>query len=291
MSRLTAFPYYGGKSIHLNWLLPRLPMTQIYVEPFGGSAAVLLNRDKSKAEIYNDLSGTVVNFFRVLRDQREELIEKISLTLYSREELEAATRFIERGREYLERWPVEWARCFFVTARQTYMAGRDGWVTAGMNSEKVRAWWSGIASLDRVYERFKGVQIECCDAMNLIKRFDKPEALMYQDPPYLLSTRVDTDSYDFEMTEEQHTELAEFNLQSKAKIAISGYESVLYTELYEDNGWYRTDWDTRIGSDAHSHRTESLWSNYNPDAVRHVDQTGLDEFFKLFKNNNESMEE
>ena len=286
LSRLTAFPYYGGKSIHLNWLLPRLPMTQIYIEPFGGSAAVLLNRDKSVTEIYNDLSGTVVNFFRVLRDQRDELIEKMSLTLYSREELETAARFIRRGREYLERWPVEWARCFFVTARQSFMANRKDWVTADVTSGKLHAWWSGIAGLDRVYERFKGVQIDCFDALSLIKKFDKPEVLMYQDPPYLHSTRVLKEQYDFEMTEEQHAELAEFNLQSKAKIAISGYKSVLYTELYDDNGWHRTDWETSTGSRTASRRTESLWTNYNPDEVRHVDQTGLDEYFKLWRNNN-----
>ena len=65
--RLIAFGWYGGKFSHLGWLLPLLPPAHHYCEPFGGSAAVLLNRNPSPVETYNDMDGEVVNFFRVLR--------------------------------------------------------------------------------------------------------------------------------------------------------------------------------------------------------------------------------
>ena len=80
-----AFGWYGGKFNHLNWLLNLLPQTHHYCEPFGGSAAVLLNREPSPVETYNDLDGEVVNFFRVLRDNTDELIKAIALTPFSRE--------------------------------------------------------------------------------------------------------------------------------------------------------------------------------------------------------------
>ena len=67
------FVWYGGKFSHLNWLLPLLPATPYYVEPFAGSGAVLFNRQPSSVETYNDLDGEVVNFFRVLRGQPDEL--------------------------------------------------------------------------------------------------------------------------------------------------------------------------------------------------------------------------
>ena len=51
MRHVIAFGWYGGKFSHLKWLLPLLPSCQHYCEPFGGSAAVLLNRDPSPAEI------------------------------------------------------------------------------------------------------------------------------------------------------------------------------------------------------------------------------------------------
>ncbi|WP_277094053.1 DNA adenine methylase [Alicyclobacillus mali (ex Roth et al. 2021)] len=52
--RRIAFGWYGGKYSHLSWLLPLLPRAHHYCEPFGGSAAVLLNRTPSPVETYND---------------------------------------------------------------------------------------------------------------------------------------------------------------------------------------------------------------------------------------------
>src|SRR3972149_492337 len=84
--RLICFGWYGGKYNHLDWLLPLLPEAHHYCEPFGGSAAVLLNRAPSPVETYNDIDGEVVNFFRVLRDKKDDLVEAIGLTPFSREE-------------------------------------------------------------------------------------------------------------------------------------------------------------------------------------------------------------
>ncbi len=80
MSKLIAFGWYGGKFNHLNWLLPLLPESTHYCEPFGGSAAVLINKKPSPVETYNDIDGEVVNFFKVLRDRSDELIKAIGLT-------------------------------------------------------------------------------------------------------------------------------------------------------------------------------------------------------------------
>src|SRR5207253_1233820 len=90
MGKLIAFGWYGGKFSHLGWLLPLLPKTRHYCEPFAGSAAVLLNRSPSPVETYNDIDGEVTNFFRTLRDQLEELVSQIGLTPLSREKFEVA---------------------------------------------------------------------------------------------------------------------------------------------------------------------------------------------------------
>src|SRR5205823_3664247 len=108
-----AFGWYGGKFNHLGWLLPLLPCCHHYCEPFAGSAAVLLNRQPSPVETYNDIDGEVVNFFRVLRSQKEALIEAIGLTPFSREEFYEALRDSAGDLADLER-----ARRFFVRARQ-----------------------------------------------------------------------------------------------------------------------------------------------------------------------------
>jgi DNA adenine methylase len=111
--RKIAFGWYGGKFSHLEWLLPLLPDAHHYCEPFGGSAAVLLNRPPTPVETYNDLDGEIVNFFRVLRDKKADLVEAIGLTPFSREEFYIACEPPGKRISNLER-----ARRFFVRARQ-----------------------------------------------------------------------------------------------------------------------------------------------------------------------------
>ena len=108
-NKLIAFGWYGGKFSHLDWLLPLLPEALHYCEPFGGSAAVLLNRKPAMVETYNDIDGEVVNFFRVLRSDKEMLIEAIGLTPFSREEFEVAISPITPDISNFER-----ARRFFI---------------------------------------------------------------------------------------------------------------------------------------------------------------------------------
>jgi DNA adenine methylase len=112
MAKAIAFGWYGGKFNRLNWLLPLLPPATHYCEPFAGSGAVLLNRQPSPVETYNDLDGEVVNFFRVLRDRQEELIKSIGLTPFAREELRIATEEPLDNLSELER-----ARRFFFRVR------------------------------------------------------------------------------------------------------------------------------------------------------------------------------
>src|ERR671939_119109 len=109
MGKIIAFGWYGGKYSHLDWLLPLLPKTTHYCEPYGGSAAVLINREPSPVETYNDIHGEVVNLFRVLREQGDDLIKAIGLTPFSRAEFEKACSESTENLSELER-----ARRFYI---------------------------------------------------------------------------------------------------------------------------------------------------------------------------------
>lgn len=78
-----AFSYLGGKSRLAPWIASLLPAHRTYVEPFAGSAAVLFAKALSKTEIINDRDRSVVCFFRVLRDQPDELVRVLTLTPYA----------------------------------------------------------------------------------------------------------------------------------------------------------------------------------------------------------------
>ena len=266
--KIIAFGWYGGKYSHLDWLLPLLPKSHHYCEPFAGSAAVLMNRESSPIETYNDIDGEVANFFRILRDQKEALIQAIGLTPFSREEFCVALNRAEPGLSGLER-----ARRFFVRARQvrtglaqTATLGR--WANckntsrAGM-SGAVSRWLGSIEGLAEAAARLMRVQIENRPALEIIALYDSPATLFYCDPPYLHSTRGDAKAYGFEMTDDQHGDLAESLNTIQGKAAVSGYRSDQMDRLYRGrHGWRRIDASERICHSVKKGRTESLWVKY-----------------------------
>jgi len=60
-----------------------------------------------------------------------------------------------------------------------------------------------------IAKRLKQVQIENRPAIELIKRVDTEDTFFYVDPPYLHETRNRKKIYSFEMTNDDHIELAE----------------------------------------------------------------------------------
>jgi len=259
------FGWYGGKFSHLEWLLPLLPKAHHYCEPYSGSAAVLLNREPSPVETYNDIDGDVVNFFRVLRNRHDELIRSIALTPFSREEFHVAVNGPTQGVNDLER-----ARRFYIRARQartglaqTATLGR--WANckntsrAGM-SGVVSRWLGGIEALQDIAKRLLRVQIENRPAIDIIRLYDDDKTVFYCDPPYMHETRGDTKAYGFEMTSDQHWELAETLQQCKGLVAISGYRCKSMDMWYR--GWKRFDAPVKAIHSTKQLRQECLWMNY-----------------------------
>ena len=263
--RKIAFGWYGGKFSHLDWLLPLLPKTLQYCEPFGGSGAVLLNREPSPVETYNDMDGEVVNFFRVLRKHKEELVESIGLTPFSREE------FYQAVTDYGPHLPdLERARRFYVRARQVrtglaQTASLGRWANckntsrAGM-SGVVSRWLGAVEGLPEIADRLLRVQMENRPAVEVIRLYDDRGTLFYCDPPYPHESRGDRKAYGFEMTDDQHVQLAGVLAKAKGKVAISGYHCDLMDRLYK--GWRCIDAPPKTCHSVKQLRVEVLWVNY-----------------------------
>lgn len=264
--KLIAFGWYGGKFSHLNWLLPLLPECHHYCEPFAGSAAVLLNREPSPVETYNDIDGEVANFFRVLRDRKQELVEKIGLTPFAREEF---YRSVTKNPITIDD-PVERARLFYVRARQArtglaQTASLGRWANcrntsrAGM-SGVVSRWLGAIEDLPHIAMRLMRVQIENRPANEVIRLYDDSKTLFYCDPPYVHDSRTDRKAYGYEMSDVEHRELAYTLKRCRGKVAISGYRCNLMDELYK--GWRRLDAPEKMCHSVKKARIEALWVNF-----------------------------
>ncbi len=238
-------------------LIPLIPAHRIYVEVFGGAAALLFAKKPSLIEVYNDINSDLVNFYRVLRDEEkfERFYKKVSLTLYSREEYYYCC---DTWRECED--DVERAYRWFVVARMSF-SGRlgKGWgyniTSCARNmSAAISTWLGCIEDLPRFHERVVRVQIENKDFRDILKTYDTPETFFYLDPPYIHDTRK-SGGYEYEMSNDDHRELVEMLLDIKGVAMLSGYKHAIYEPL-ERSGWMREDFITACHA---AGRTRYTW--------------------------------
>ncbi|MEU7980540.1 DNA adenine methylase [Micromonospora sp. NPDC049081] len=255
-------PYFGGKITTGPAIAALLPTYDHYVEPYCGSLAVLLAKAPSRHETVNDLDGDLMTFWRVLRDQPDDLARVCALTPHSRAEYAAA---YEPADADLERARRIWVQLSQSRAGQRTRTGWRHFVNPlGSNSGMPRYLAGYVDRIGPAAERLRDVSLECLPALDLIAKYGADErVLLYVDPPYLASTRqAGGGGYVHEMkTEADHRDLADALHACKAAVVLSGYASDLYDrELYP--GWARHTIAASTGQGGTwANRTEVLWSN------------------------------
>lgn len=252
----TLLNYPGAKWGMAPYICSIMPPHRSYLEPFFGSGAVLFAKPPSAIETVNDVDGDIVNFFSVLRDNPDALAEKIALTPYARDVFEDAHR--DRGSD-----PFDRAYRFAIRSKmghgfKTYQkTGFKIDVYARENSYAVKCWNRLPKDLLAAAERLKGVQIENRPALDLIRKFNHQNVLIYADPPYLLNTRGGK-QYRYEMSEQDHMELLEALMSHKGSVILSGYPSEMYSETLK--GWHEI--QRKSYNQNSDQRTEVLWCNF-----------------------------
>lgn len=254
--------YHGGKWRLAPWIISHFPKHRIYVEPFGGAASVLLRKERSYAEIYNEIDAEIVSLFRILRDDEDgaKLRRLLELTPFARMEFEQAYK---PARDRFER-----ARRLIIRSFMGF--GSDGIrteLTTGFRANSNRSgtspshdWVNYAAALPLLIERIAGVVIECRDYLDCIDQHDGAQTLLYVDPPYVWATRKINHrghGYRYEMDDADHERLLSRLLAAQSMVVLSGYS----TDLYESRlaSWRRVKCETY--ADGAQPRTECLWLN------------------------------
>lgn len=255
--------YMGSKAAHADWIIEYLPRHTCYVEVFGGSGALLLAKNPTAVEVYNDLDGGLVNLFSVLRDRKKsaELAELLNLTLYSREEHRWARqnwRSISENASDVER-----ARLYYLLVMSSYNGKFGNTFSASALSGKNRAtqFRRYKEKFGPVTERLQKVVIECRSFEELFPLYDSPKTLWYLDPPYVASTRGRTDYYaNDNMPDEQHLLMLDLASSAQGAVVISGYRSRLYDQYLEGCGWQVVEKPVKVSRRQGARdRTEVLW--------------------------------
>lgn len=249
--------YPGSKWSIADWIIGYIPKHHTYLEPFFGSGAVLFNKERSDIETVNDLDGDIVNLFSWIRNDPERLAREIYYTPYSRRVYEEAIRNEEE--ESLNRALQFCIRCNMGHGYRTN-GHKVGWKVDVQGREKAYAandWRTLPERLIEAADRLRGVQIEQMAAVDLIRRYNFKDVLIYCDPPYLLETRGRR-QYRYELEREQHEELLACLLEHKGPVLISGYESEFYNESLA--GWEKV--HKSVTAQGGLKREEVLWMNF-----------------------------
>lgn len=275
---LSAFPYVGGKTILSDWIISQLPEHNTYVEPFGGSASVLLNKPRSKIEAFNDLDGDIVQFFEIARDRPDELKQWVQRTPFSEElHSEYATDFYSGKRPDD---PIERAGRFLFLRYSQYAGKYNS--NSGFKRDTPRGWaaassvWKDVDErIESICRRLQGVSIQNRHFSTVIEHYDSDSVLYYCDPPYLDKENT------YRVDDFSHAELAE------ALEEIDGYAMVSYAAkpegLYE--GWTEVTQSHYHDAGARFEEneeevTERLFCNFDPPeqpAFTSANQTTLGE--------------
>lgn len=187
------FAYPGSKTTYAGWIIDHIPEHTQYIEPFGGAASVLVAKPRSELEVYNDLNGDCVEFFRAVRDRPDELKHWVENTPYSRQ------LFNEYVDSYPD-WPddtVEYAGRFLFV--QTSAFGGKGVCENSPSYRIIKAksyrgnqadvpennWDVKPKHISRLSKRLSGVNIDKMDYADLVAKYDHEDAFFYFDPPYV----------------------------------------------------------------------------------------------------------
>jgi len=226
------FKWVGGKSRLRKQIIALLPEHTCYVEPFAGAAWVLFGKSPSDVEVINDIDLEVVNFFRVVKYQPEELLLSFEWELVSRAEFQ---RLAELNPQKLS--DVQRAHRFYYII----MAGWGGElkyprfqtsITDGGHGNRLIGALKNLKErLRPVHDRLRTVIIENLDWKDCIDRYDRSNSVMYIDPPY----PDNGCNYAYNMRDwGEHQLLAARLKAANCKWILSSYDTPEVRDLYSD---------------------------------------------------------
>ncbi len=211
--------YVGNKGGCIEEIMPLIPYRNTFVDVFGGSGVVMLNRLESNLDVFNDKHGGIAAFYRALQTKPDELFDRIQLMPHSRE------LFIWSKENYDKQQDDVLRAAMWYYTVQCSFAGKC--LYFGRTVKGRSNIWGKIQGnlklFDSVHERFKKVQIENLDWRTILSDYDSPETVFYLDPPYWGSN-----IYEHGMSKDDHKLMCDKIFTLKGFVALSGYDNDIY---------------------------------------------------------------
>jgi DNA adenine methylase len=238
----TPISYYGGKQNMLRHIMPLLPADfNLYCEPFVGGGAVFWFKEPSKVEVINDTNKELINFYEVVKNEFIELEKLIRITLHSRSLFNDARVIYENPHMFSG---IKRAWAVWVLSTQGFASKIDG--SWGYDLQKstvaIKIQNKKNSFTEDLAIRLQNVQMECTDALRIIRSRDRKDAFFYCDPPYYNSDCGHYDGYtieDFEMLLKQLSNL-------EGRFLLSSYPSEILSSYVAEHGWYQKSFEQKV---------------------------------------------
>jgi DNA adenine methylase len=229
----TPISYYGGKQTMLKHIKPLVPIHKVYTESFAGGAALYWAKEPSEIEVINDVNRNVINFYRVIKTKYHELKCRIDATLHSREEHDFAGIIYDYPQFFTD---VDIAWAVWVRSKMGFASKLDGsWgydKTRNTMSKKITNAKSSFT--EELAKRLERTQIECTNALRIIKSRDTEETFHFVDPPYVNS---DCGHYTNTFNIEDFRQLLDLLSNIKGKFMLTMYPHELLDKFIFSNNW------------------------------------------------------
>lgn len=252
----TPISYYGGKQKLIQHIRPIIEKTEhnLYCEPFVGGAAVFFGKSPSEIEVLNDTNKELINFYQVLQNRFVELEKMVKVTLHSRWLHRDATVVYESPHLFDE---VKRAWAVWVLSTQSFSAMLDGTWGYDKTDQTTTKKITNKRNLfnEDLAIRLQNVQLECADAIYVIKSRDTSRTLFYCDPPYFNSDCGHYDGYsieDFEM-------LLKTLGSIKGKFMLSSYPSDILKQYSTQFNWHKKVFEQGVTVNAKAGYLKKKW--------------------------------
>jgi len=180
------------------------PNQKVYCESFIGGAAIFFAKPQSQAEIINDVNSEVINFYEVLQHDFPALQSEISISLHSRK-LHQHAQVTYDNPDMFDRIKRPWTLWYFASVSfGCNLTAGFGYDKCGTRTKVIRNKLDHFT--EELAECIQNVQIECCDALKIIRSRNSVDTLFYLDPPYIGSNQGHYNDYwqpDFDALLEQ----------------------------------------------------------------------------------------
>jgi len=268
------FSRIGSKSSLYRHILPFIPRTTTYIEPFCGGMSIFLKKVKSKINVLNDIDTKLIADFKLLLENgynKKYILERIHKWVANTE---------KNGRMSAEAHE-------FALMRGNYDANNKNdvlirallcrnYVFGGIPCNKIRLYGKRgcfslrkINNLEKYREKFNNVKFFSVDYHTLLEKYkNNDDCFVYLDPPY-------NDSGDFYSNASiDYEKLAILLKKCKFKFMMSIHDNPIIISMFK---WCEIHRITFINKSkrglTNKNRKELLITNY--DYIKYEDKIGI----------------